>query len=289
MSKEFKQTFFTSLLVVLLVISNLLCLKYTNLFDMTVAVSVFVYPFTFLCTLLLINLGGKKTAYRGIIVASIIQVFITISYYIAVKLGVQSDVPDLASAVNSVFTVREGNIIASIISFIASNCFLVYIYDSFKNYGSELCGIALGLLAALFSNNIIYQILTLYDQDVMFIVNMMLSNIIVSIIMLIIITIMFYILKDNDTEMVEIKNMNIDINNYKSSDLAIEDVIMDKEKEEVKKPKPKKKTTNYKNKNSNSSSKSTRTNTRSKTNTNAKKTTSKTKKSSQKNVNNSKK
>ena len=288
MSKEFKQTFFTSLLVVLLVISNLLCLKYTNLFDLTVAVSVFVYPFTFLCTLLLINLGGKKTAYRGIIIAALIQVFITISYYIAVKLGVQSDVPDLASAVNSVFTVREGDIIASIISFIASNCFLVYIYDSFKNYGSELCGIALGLLAALFSNNIIYEILTLYDQDLMFIVNMMLSNIIVSIIMLIIITIMFYILKDNDTETVEIKNMNIDINNYKSSDLAIEDVIMDKEKEEVKKPKPKKKTTNYKNKNSNSS-KGTRTNTRSKTNTNTKKTTSKTKKSSQKSVNNSKK
>ncbi len=240
MSREFKQTFFTSLMAVLLVVSNLLCLKLTSLLDLTVAVSVFVYPFTFLCTLLIINLGGKKAAYRSVIIASLIQVFITISYYLAVKLGVQTQIPDMASEINAVFKVNELNIFASIISFITSNCVLIYIYDSFKRYGKELFGIALGLLAALFLNVIIYQLINLQSSDIMFVVNTLLSNIIVSLVMLIIITVIFYLLKEPDRETVEITNMNIDINKYKSSDLAIEDVMFDKKVEETKKTTTKK-------------------------------------------------
>lgn len=38
MSKEFKLSFFTSLLVVLLVISNLIGLKLTNFLDLTISV-----------------------------------------------------------------------------------------------------------------------------------------------------------------------------------------------------------------------------------------------------------
>ena len=136
--------------------------------DLTVAVSVFVYPFTFLCTLLIINLGGKKAAYRSIIIAALIQIFITISYYIATKLGMQTEVPDMATEINAVFKVDEVNIIASIVSFITSNCILVYIYDAFKQYGKELYGIALGLLAALFLNIIIYQLISIKNYDIMF-------------------------------------------------------------------------------------------------------------------------
>ena len=272
MSREFKQTFFSSLLVVLLVISNLLCLKLTSLFDLTVAVSVFVFPFTFLCTLMLINLGGKKVAYRGIIVASLIQVLITVIYAMAVKLGTQTEVPDLAIHINEVFKVDEVNLFASLVSFITSNCLLIYIYDTFKKYGQELYGIALGLLAASFSDIIIYQLINLQNNDFMFIINTLLSNIIVSIIMLIIITILFYILKEKDLETVEIKNMNIDINKYKSDDLAIEDVIMDKKET---KPVVKKTKTTTK--------KTTRTN--SKKTTGTRKNASKSQKSGQKRVN----
>ncbi len=283
MSREFKQSFFTSLMAVLLVVSNLLCLKLTSLLDLTVAVSVFVYPFTFLCTLLIINLGGKKSAYRAVIIAALIQIFITISYYLAVKLGTQTEIPDMATHVNAVFKVNEVNLIASLISFITSNCTLIYIYDSFKQYGKELYGIALGLLAALFLNVIIYQLINYQNySDIMIVINNLLSNIIVSLLMLIIITIIFYLLKEPAGETVEIKNMNIDVNKYRSDDLAIEDVILDKKEE-----KPKKKTTkktsqrnNYKN---TSKSKTTK-----KTTTTKKNTTKKSGKSSQKNVKTSK-
>ena len=272
MSREFKETFFSSLLVVLLVVSNLLCLKLTSLFDLTVAVSVFIFPFTFLCTLMLFNLGGKKVAYRGIMVAAIIQVLITVIYAMAVKLGTQTEVPDLAIHVNEVFKVDEVNLFASLVSFITSNCLLIYIYDTFKKYGKELYGIALGLLAASFSDVIIYQLINLQNNDFMFIINTLLSNIIVSIIMLIIITILFYIMKEKDLETVEIKNMNIDINKYKSDDLAIEDVIMDKKetKPAVKKTKSTTKKTNR---------------TNSKKPTGTRKNASKSQKSGQKRVN----
>ena len=271
MSKEFKQAFFTSLMTVLLVVSNLLCLKLTSLLDLTVAVSVFVYPFTFLCTLLIINIGGKKSAYRAVIIAALIQIFITISYYLAVKLGTQTEIPDMAAHVNAVFKVNEINLIASIIAFITSNCTLIYIYDSFKQYGKELYGIALGLLAALFLNIIIYQLINYQSySDVMVVINNLLSNVIVSLLMLIIITIIFYLLKEPD------------VNKYRSDDLAIEDVILDKKEE-----KPKKKTTkktsqgkNYKNTSKNKTTK--------KTTTTKKNTTKKNSKSSQKNVKTSK-
>ncbi len=276
MSKEFKQSFFTSLMAVLLVVSNLLCLKLTSLLDLTVAVSVFVFPFTFLCTLLLINLGGKKVAYRSVIIAALIQVFITISYYIATKLGTQTQIPDMASQINDVFKINETNLIASLISFITSNCILIYVYDAFKQYGKELYGIALGLLASLFLNVLIYQLITLQNySDIMFVVNTLLSNIIVSLVMLIIITIIFYLLKEPEKETVEITNMNIDVNKYKSDDLAIEDVMLDKKVEKTTKKKPNNKKNNYKN----NSKKTTNNNSK-------KKTTKKTSKSSQKNVKN---
>ncbi len=269
MSREFKKTFFSSLLVVLLVISNLLSVKYTSFLDLTVPVSVFVFPFTFLCTLMLVNLGGKKVAYRGVLVASLIQIFITISYAIAVRLGIQTEIPDLAVHVNKVFDVNEMNLLASIVAFITSNCLLIYIYDIFKKYKKEFLGIALGLLAALFSNTIIFELIASRENDFMFIINMLLSNIIVSIIMLIIITIIFYILKEKDYETVEIKN----IDKQKNADLAIEDVMLEKNET---KPKPvKKKTTNKKNNYNNNYN----------NNRNSKKNNSKTQKNSQKKVN----
>ena len=67
MNKEFKRTFFTSLLAVLLVISNLIGLKLTNFFDLTISVDFLTFPFTFLCTLLIYRLRyfERETSQEG--------------------------------------------------------------------------------------------------------------------------------------------------------------------------------------------------------------------------------
>ena len=283
MSKEFKQSFFTSLLVVLLVISNLIGLKLTNFFDMTISVAFLTFPFTFLCTLLIYNMGGKNAAYRAIIIAVLIQVFITISYSLAVSLGTQAEVPDIALAVNKVFSVNESNILSSIVAFLTSHYALVFIYDSFKKSKKELFGVSLGLLAALFLDTVIYNISVFYKQDFMYVVNALLSNIIVSIIMLVIITIMFYILKEKESETVEIKDMNISVNNYPTNDLALEDVINEKKIENL--SAPKKKNTTYQRKKGQQSKNNSSNNNKRKSTSNNKKNTNR-KQTVKKNVEN---
>jgi len=225
MTREFKKTFFTCLLTVLLIVSNLIGLKLTNFLDLTISVDFITYPFTFLCTLLLFNLGGKKTAYQGILSSALIQIFITISYTIAVKLGNQSIMPDLSMYVNELFKVNEIQIIASIIAFLTSHYVLIYIYENLRNYGKELYGVVLGLLGALFLNSTIYLVITLNSYDPIFVVNMLLSNVIISIIMLVVITILFYLLKDKYQIPVEINTINVNINKHLDEDKAITDVI----------------------------------------------------------------
>lgn len=233
MSRDFKKTFFTSLMVVLLVISNLIGLKLTNFLDFTISVDFLTYPFTFLCTLLIMNLGGKKSAYQAILVSALIQIFITISYTAAINLGNQAIVPDSALYVNELFKVRELNILASLFAFLTSHYILIYIYDTFKKFGKELYGVVIGLLASLFLNSTIYLIITMSNYDPMFVVNMLLSNIIISIISLIIMTIMFYWLKEKDTETIAIENMSINFSNYVTKDMTVEDVIKDKKDKKV--------------------------------------------------------
>lgn len=74
------------------------------------------------------NMGGKKAAYRGILIAAIIQIFITISYTLAVKLGTQTVIPDSAMYVNELFKVNELNILASLLAFLCVTlCFNLYL------------------------------------------------------------------------------------------------------------------------------------------------------------------
>lgn len=217
MNKEFKKTFFMSLMAVLLIVSNLIGKKYTGFMDITIGVDFITFPFTFLCTLLVMDLGSKKDAYRSILVASIIQLLITISYTIAVNLGSQSLMPDSAQYVNHLFKVNELNILASILSFIVSHCLLIYIYENFKLYNKELYGLAIGLLGSLFLNSLIYLVITLREYELLYIVNMLLSNVIIDIIMLCVIIILFYILRDKKEKIIISTHAHTQNDNAKSS------------------------------------------------------------------------
>ncbi len=223
MNREFKKTFFISLLAVLLVISNIIGLKLTNFMDITISVNFITFPFTFLCTLLIMNLGDKKDAYRAILVSSIIQLLMPISYVVATNLGTQTLMPDSSTYVNGLFQVDEMNILGYVLAFILSHCLLIYIYDNFKQYQKELYGLVIGLLGSMFLNSVIYLLISLREYEIIFIVNMLLSNIIISIIMLIIIIILFYILKERDVEIIKIKESSI----KKDKDLSIDEVMQD--------------------------------------------------------------
>lgn len=241
MRQSFKKTFFTSLLAVLLVISNLIGLKLTSFFDLTISVDFLTLPFTFLCTLLIYNIAGKKSAYESILTAALIQIFILITYTITISLGSQSVIPDMASAVNELFKVKELNILASLLSFMMSHYLLIYIYENFKKCQKELLGVIIGLVAALFLNSTIYLIITLNDYNPVFVINMLLSNIVISLIMVVILTIMYYLLKENQKEVVKIEKMKIVVDTSKNQDKTIDEIITNSKKTSVK---TKKKSTN---------------------------------------------
>ena len=224
MNKEFKQTFLTSLLVVLLVISNLIGAKLTTFLGITIATSFITFPFTFLCTLLILNDFGKETAYRGILVSCLIQLIMTICYTLAVNMSGQTLMPDMEIYVNALFKVNELNILGSILSFGLSHCLLIYVYDNFKRYGKELYGIVIGLLGAMFLNTIIYIPISLQGYAFISIINMILSNIIVSIIMVVIITICYFIFRER--EIVKKDYEKIKKVNCESKDLSLEEVIL---------------------------------------------------------------
>lgn len=275
MDRDFKKTFFTSLLAVLLVVSNLIGLKLTNFLDLTISVDFLTYPFTFLCTLLIYNFAGKRKAYESVLVAALIQIFLVLSYTFAVKLGSQSVIPDSSAYVNELFKVNELNILGSLLAFLVSNYVLIYIYENFKNYGKELIGVVMSLLVALFLKATIYLVITLNGYDSTFIINMLLSNIIISLIMLVIITVLFYLLREKEKEVVLIEGMCIDVKPNMNSDKSIEEVITSPKKEV--KVKTKKKTNYYENsKTKNNKPKSSRTNN---TKNSTKTTNSKNKKS----------
>lgn len=259
MNKEFKRTFFTSLLAVLLVISNLIGLKLTNFFDLTISVDFLTFPFTFLCTLLIYNMGGKKKAYESILVASLIQIFIIISYTLAIKLGNQAIMPDLSEYVNTLFKVDEAKILSSLLAFLISHHVLIYIYENFKNYGKELFGVVISLLVALFLKATIYLVITLNGYDSIFIINMLLSNIIIAIILDIVITILFYLLREKEVETICIESMNINVKKSLDEDKTIEEIIT-KPTEEVKKTKKKTYYKDTSNKSKNNKPKSKQTN-----------------------------
>ena len=260
MSREFKKTFFTSLMAVLLVVSNLIGLKLTNFFDLTISVDFLTYPFIYLCTLLIYNTGDKKAAYQSILVAALIQIFITISYTLAISLGDQSVMPDMATYVNVLFKIDETKILASLLAFLVSNYVLVYICENFKKYSKQLFGIVMGLLVALFVNSTIYLLITLRDYEIIYILNMLLSSIIISIIMVVIITILFYLLKENDSESVIINKMSISVSSKNDEDKAVDELIMTK----VDKQKSKKKK-NYKSRTNSKTNSKTKTNSKAKT------------------------
>lgn len=267
MTREFKKSFFSSLLAVLLVISNLLCAKYTHLFDLTIGVQFLTYPFTFLCTLLIYNLSGKKGAYQSIVIASMIQIFILISYSIGVNLGTQSVISDIASSVNKVFAVDQLKYIASLLAFLVSHYVLIYIYENFKSINKELYGTVIGLLGGMFLNSILFTGLTLYNHELLFIVNLLLSNVIINIVMVVLVTILFFVLNEKNKEVVEIKSMNIKVNTSKDNDKTIEELL--ETKAEVKTTKSNTRKSNTRT-GSNTRGRNTRTNSR----TNTRKNTS---------------
>ena len=242
MNREFKKNFFSCLLAVLLVISNILCKKLTMFINMPISVEFITFPFTFLCTLLIVNLGDKKDAYRSILSASVIQLLITISYTIAINLENQSVISDHAIYINQVFQIDQYTLLKNVLAFILSHCLLVYVYDIFKEYGKEFFGVMVGLIGGLFLNVAVSLMLPLRNLKLDYVIDKLRANVIMNAIMVVVITIIFYILKEHHKEKINTKGEKVVLHEEKKIEEKPKVVEKDIKKEpnkEIKKEKEK--------------------------------------------------
>lgn len=236
MNNNFKKVFFSSLLTALLIITNLIGYKYTNFGSLIVSVNFITYPLMFLCILLLINFGSVREANRSILSASIIQLFMLLFYVFATKLGSQNVIHDLHNQVNIVFDVELSYYFASLVGFMISGYVLQYIYDYFRIIGYKLLGVVLSLLSSIMLYGIIFFSVANYKNGVNVVMDIILCNMLVSVIMTVLCIILYYILKDKEYPYEEnniyIKPLNIVTNKDKTIDevVKIADIELKKEK-----------------------------------------------------------
>lgn len=257
MKSDFKKMFFSSLMTVLFIISNLLNLKYTTFGEIIVPVSFVAYPFIMLCILIILDKYGKKEVYNIIISTVFIQIFILLSYSIATKMNNQMIIPDLANAVNNVFAVDEVMVLSSLIAFMFSSYVIVYLFNIFKRYSKKILGVIIGTLSAITMYGFINIIITNYNVGKEIFANLILSHLSISVLMTIIITILFYILKESDAIYTEDDREKVVVNLEEEKefmDKTIIEVINSKEKKEVSKLEENKSNANTRKKKSNKKS-----------------------------------
>ena len=152
MTREFKRTFFSSLIAVLLIISNLIGLKYTNFANYVLPVNFITYPLISLCIVMLVDLYGRRTAKQSVYVAFFLQVFMLIIYLLTTNLSSQTTISDMAFEVNRVFNININAIVTSLVAYLALSYVTINLFESFKNRNQK----SIGSLVCIFSFTVLY-------------------------------------------------------------------------------------------------------------------------------------
>ncbi len=229
MTREFKRTFFSSSVSVLLIITNLLCLKYTNFASFVLPVSFITYPLISLCVIMLVDLYGRKTAKHAIISAFILQLFILIPYLLATSLSNQSIVADLSIEVSRIFEINVVNIITSLVSFSILSYITINLFENFKEKEQRSIGSILCIFIFTLLYGAIYLLVTNYKLDFDNIIKLLYTHLLSSVFMTMICYGLYYVLKENE-EFYEIERVT-------TEDKSLKEII---DEEKLKAPKKKK-------------------------------------------------
>lgn len=254
MENMFKKKFFSNLMTALIIISNLIGYKYTNFGGLILSVNFVTLPFVYLCFLLLSNISDKKDAWSSILVSILIQILVVLAYFFAINLESQNIIFDLSRYVNVLFKINFLSLIVNIGTLTLSIYVLDYIYEYFRVIRYRLLGTVISVLSALILYGLICIPILNYKFGFTIILDMIMGHLIMSVIMTIMVSVVFYLLKEKEypyeVNKIFINDLNISIPKDKI-DKPIEEVIKlsDKKNEEDKKknrirPKNKKNSSN---------------------------------------------
>ena len=169
MTKDGRKIFFSALLAVLLVMSNILALKITVVAKLPLACSFFVYPFTFLCTVAITELYGHKSSLKSVLSAVLIQIIVLVLITITLNLPNQIDTIDKSNALAVLFGNSSAagivfpdlrSIIASLIGFVVSQIICIYLYKFARKNTFKGVAIALAVLLGIILDAVIFVLIS---------------------------------------------------------------------------------------------------------------------------------
>lgn len=198
MTREFKRTFFSSSLAVLLIITNLICIKYTNFAGYVLPVSFITYPLMSLAIVMLVDIYGRKTAKQAIISSFIIQALFLVLYLLITKLSNQSIFPDLAIEVNKVFEIDIVNIITSLCTFGILSFVVANLYEGFKLKGQRSIGSIISMFVFIVLYGAIYILITNYSLEFKVLIKLLYTHLLSSFLMTMVCYGLYYVLRDNE-------------------------------------------------------------------------------------------
>lgn len=148
--KDYKRILCFMFMPILLILSNLILPKVTSVFGFSVEASIFIYPFTYLIILFLVQNVSKKDAYFAVLSSAVIQMLLLALYEIILLLPIGNQ----TAFHLGLFLVLKPNYLVSIIiliGFIIGQITSIHIYEDLK----ERFPMAINFLISMVSGFII--------------------------------------------------------------------------------------------------------------------------------------
>ena len=213
MTKEFKRTFFSSSIAMLLIISNIIGLKYTTFASFVLPLSFITYPLISLCVIMLVDLYGRKTAMQAVYTALVLQLFMLLVYLLTTSLANQTVVSDMAYEINRILRIDIVSTITSLIVYLALCFVITNLFDYFKLRNQK----SLGSLACIFIFTLLFGSINLlvsnYQEGYEVLLKLMYTHLLCSLFMTMISYGLYYVLRENfdytEPEMVSTKDKSL--------------------------------------------------------------------------------
>jgi len=166
--KDGRKIFFGGLLAALLIIANIVSAKVTVIAQLPLSCSIFVYPFTFLCTAIITELYGAKEARKAVYSAMGIQLLMLIAYIVVINVPNQVDTILEANALQSILaSVTSGEtylpdlriIFASLIGFGVAQIVNIGLYSFARKNTFKIISVALAALLAMIVDTVLYLLI----------------------------------------------------------------------------------------------------------------------------------
>ncbi len=168
--KEDRIKFLTSLLTVVLVVSNIIVAKTTVILGLVLPSSILIYPLTFLFTISITHLGGIKEASKSIFFAIVIQTLISIVFYLVLiifpdQLNTIVEANQLRNIIGSGSKELLTTLLPSLLAFGISEFIASGIYTILNKYTYKIIAADLAILIPILIDSAIFSFLTMFGDD----------------------------------------------------------------------------------------------------------------------------